>query len=335
MAKKSIKIVGRVFISLVFVGAIFISTACSNEEKKKPTPPPKPETIAVKPIPKPAPPPKPKPPPPKPKPQPESYSKLELVEIIYDGTQVVISGSTDLPNGSVLSVRFDVWGRPGSALDISVSAKASVSKGKFKVKLSPPQRKEFKRGPYEVSVLFTPRAQSDAIKKIVGKKGEKLTGNLVDDKSYSFKLMRLVEKSNIKLKVKPPTYTFQKSTKFKKGSPERVLADYVWAWKNKRWSTMAKYATKTWLSKEKDPKGLLQAWYGFKTLKGFEIVNVETVSSTMTDVTFIVQYEFRTNIISKKKITARVIKESAPYTMSESGRWGVNPTSAIREEDVE
>ena len=97
---------------------------------------------------------------------------------------------------------------------------------------------------------------------------------------------------------------------------------------------MVSLSQKTWVSNEPNPASTLKAWYDFKTLKGFEIKNTKTISDTTKDITFIVYYEAVTNQIDKKQITARVIKETAPYTPSVQGQWGVNPTSTLREEDV-
>jgi hypothetical protein len=147
--------------------------------------------------------------------------------------------------------------------------------------------------------------------------------------------MKLVEKKDLQLTITPPSYTFQQSSEFPQGSAERTLAEYMLAWKNQEWDKMASFAQKTWLSNKTDSAGLLEAWYDFKTLKGFEISNVKKVSNVTTDITCIVQYEAVTNQISKKQITARVIKETAAYTPNEQGQWGVNPTSAIREIDID
>ena len=262
------------------------------------------------------------------------FSNLAITDVSVSGGEVTISGNTDLPSGATLIVDFDVWGRSGSDLYIGVSKKTTISNGEFKVVLAIPQREEFKNGPYEVSVLFTPRVQSNKIIQVVGKDGEKLEGELVDD-SGTFKTMKLVEKKDLQLTITLLSYTFQQPSEFSQGSAERTLAEYVLAWKNQNWDKMATFAQKTWLSTEADPAGLLEAWYDFKTLKGFEITNAKEVSNVTTDITFIVQYEAVTNQISKKEITARVIKETAAYTPSEQGQWGVNPTSAIRETDID
>ena len=133
----------------------------------------------------------------------------------------------------------------------------------------------------------------------------------------------------------PPSYTFAQASEFTQGSAERTLAEYVLAWKNQDWSGMADLATKTWLSNESDPAASLAAAYDFKTLLGFEVTSLDAVSDVTADVTFIVQYEAITNEISKKQITARVIKETAPFEPSALGDWGVNPISALAETDVD
>jgi len=262
------------------------------------------------------------------------FSNLTITNVSVSDGEVTISGDTDLPNGTTLIVDFDVWGRSGSDLYLGVNKKTIASNGEFKAVLLIPQREEFKKGPYEVSVLFTPRGQSDKIIQIVGKDGENLEGELVDD-SWTFKTMKLAEKKDLQLTITPPSYTFQQPSEFPQESAERTLAEYMLAWENQDWDKMASFAQKTWLSNKTDSAGLLEAWHDFKNLKGFEITNVKKVSNVTTDITCIVQYEAVTNQISKKQITARVIKETAAYTPNEQGQWGVNPTSAIREIDID
>lgn len=261
------------------------------------------------------------------------FSTLAITDISISGDNVLISGNTDLPDGATIFVGFDVWGRSGSDIYIGVDTKTTVSKGKFETTLAVPQRDEFKEGPYEVSVLFTPRGQYSRIINLVGKDGENLAGELVDERG-TFKIMKLVEKKDLQMSITPPSYTFQQPSEFPRSSAERTLAEYVLAWKNQEWGRMASFTQKTWFSNETEPTGLLEAWYSFKTLKGFEVTNVKKVSDVTSDITFMVHYEAITNQISKKQITARVIKETAPYTPSEKGQWEVNPTSALREDDA-
>ena len=136
----------------------------------------------------------------------KSFSSLMITDVNVSDGEVTISGNTDLPNGATLIVDFNVWGRSGSDLYIGVSKKTIISNGKFEAVLLIPQREEFKKGPYEVSVLFTPRGQSDKIIQIVGEYGENLGGELVDG-SRIFKTMKLVEKKELQLTITSPSYT--------------------------------------------------------------------------------------------------------------------------------
>ena len=303
------------FVILFLILAIFL-VGCSSGEKKETEPEAKQAAEQKQQLPE------------------RLFSSLTITNVSVSDGEVTISGNTDLPNGATLIVDFDVWGRSGSDLYVGVNKKTIISNGEFKEVLSIPQREEFKKGPYEVSILFTPRGQSDKIIQIVGKDGENLEGEIVDD-SGTFKTMKLVEKKDLQLTITPPSYIFQQPSEFSQGSAERTLSEYMLAWKNQDWDKMASFAQKTWLNNETDPAGLLEAWYDFKTLKGFEITNVKKISNVTTDITCIVQYEAVTNQISKKQITARVIKETAAYTPNEQGQWGVNPTSAIREIDID
>ena len=302
-------------VVLVLILAIFL-VGCSSGEKKETEPEAKQAVEQKQQLPE------------------RLFLSLTITNVSVSDGEVTISGNTDLPNGATLIVDFDVWGRSGSDLYVGVNKKTIISNGEFKEVLSIPQREEFKKGPYEVSILFTPRGQSDKIIQIVGKDGENLEGEIVDD-SGTFKTMKLVEKKDLQLTITPPSYIFQQPSEFSQGSAERTLSEYMLAWKNQDWDKMASFAQKTWLSNETDPAGLLEAWYDFKTLKGFEITNVKKISNVTTDITCIVQYEAVTNQISKKQITVRVIKETAAYTPNEQGQWGVNPTSAIREIDID
>ncbi|MBA7483692.1 hypothetical protein ES707_19209 [subsurface metagenome] len=264
----------------------------------------------------------------------KTYSNMALIDVSVVGNKVVISGSTDLPDGTNLIVDFDVWGRPNNILHINVLKDATVSQGKFKAELIPPQREEYTKGSYEISVLCTPNGQPEEVQKLIGKDGENLSGSLVRA-PFGFNVMELIEKKDLQLFITSPSYVFQEPPEFEQGTAERTLAEYAWAWKNEDWGAMTNYAQKTWVSNEKDPAVALKDQYGWKYLRGFEITGVNKVSDVVTDITFIVQYEAIAGQILRAQITARCIKETAPYTPSEQGRWGVNPLSTIREEYID
>jgi len=265
--------------------------------------------------------------------QSEEFSEIEITDVVYEDNKVRVTGTTDLPNGSQLIVDFDVAGRLPESLYIGIDVKVEVKDGKFTAVLTPPQREEFKDGPYEVTVSFTPRAQSDDVLSLVGKNGENLSGDLIEEFG-SFKTMEVIEKISLQLSIELPSYTFQEPSEFQTGIAEHTLAGYILAWKDQDWERMVEFTQLTWRENEKDPVEALEAQYDLKTLKGFEIIDSEKISEVTTDITFVVWYELFTNQIDKKQIVARVIKESVPYTPDEQGQWGVNPISALREETL-
>ena len=98
---------------------------------------------------------------------------------------------------------------------------------------------------------------------------------------------------------------------------------------------MVNFTQMTWLDISPDDPDRLAAFYDFKVLHGFEITGVEPISDVAARVTFAVAYELFAGEVETKEITAMVIKEVAPWTTSPEGQWGVNPTSTLREVDVD
>ena len=263
------------------------------------------------------------------------YSKMSLSKVYFSNGSVFVVGDTDLPNGSVFMVTLDVAGRENADLFIGTQVEAIVTNSKFSTFLVVPKREEFQKGPYEVSISFTPRGQSDRVVALVGANGENLVGDLVESSpDRPFRTMSLTEIKELELSVSIPTYSFQQPSEFATGSAEQALANYVLAWKNQDWARMVNYTQKTWANKQGDPAGILQAQYDFMILKGFHDVKVVSGNNVSKDITFIVEYEKSTNVISKKQITARVIKEDGSYSPSESGQWGVNPISMMNETSI-
>lgn len=132
------------------------------------------------------------------------------------------------------------------------------------------------------------------------------------------------------------TFVFQEPSEFQQDSPENTLAEYIKAWKNQDWNNMVNYVQLTWKDSMNDPVGDLESWYSWKTpLKGFEIISVTETSDVTSDIVFTVQYEAVEGQITKKQITARIIKETGPLTPSVQGQWGVNPSSTYNEKNVD
>ncbi|MCX6645817.1 MAG: DUF4340 domain-containing protein [bacterium] len=142
------------------------------------------------------------------------------------------------------------------------------------------------------------------------------------------------EGEQIPQEIHEPMYNFEELSQYGQNTSEYALVQYMIAWRDQNWNQMSQYVELTWKDSENDPVGMLEAWHDFKILKGFQIESVTRTSSVANDITYIIEYEFGTNNVVKKRVTARVIRESAPYTTNENGRWGVNPTSTLAEEDM-
>lgn len=257
------------------------------------------------------------------------YSDIALINVEYIDGEVLIEGKSDLPDGSMVNVGFNVPTEPNDPY-IGVDQEVTLDGGTFSLSLEPPQRREFERGPYVIEVLFTPKGQSPDVVALVGENGENLSGPLVEE-SFGFNVMKLKEQSDLKLAINTPSYPFDQSAQFPSDSPEYVVAQFAAAWSKKDWDTMAAATQITWRDAEDDPGGTLRDWYGFKTVRGFEILNVTSNSDVSADVTFRVWYEVVTNQIEEHKITGRALKESAPNELNPAGIWGVNPLSTLRE----
>lgn len=260
------------------------------------------------------------------------YSNISLNEIKYQDGKVNISGSTDLPNNSKLTISFDVAGRSGKDTYIGVNKDSLVQDGKFIAELVPPNRQEFTLGKYVVEVLFTPKGQSQEIINLVGSDGENLTGNHVKKNDMlNFNVLRVNKQVNLQLNIKPENYPMIDSNSYSSNTPERAFAEYLNSWKNQDWNNMVNYTQITWRNSDKNPSKLLKNQYDFKTLLGAEIKDKKVNSDVSTDITAIVYYRFGNNV-SAKTITARIIKETTSGELSTDGQWGVNPISAIREQ---
>lgn len=116
-------------------------------------------------------------------------------------------------------------------------------------------------------------------------------------------------------------------------TPEKALAEYMTAWKNKDWNSMVTYSQKTWQSTESTPSELLKAWYDFTTLQGVEIasitpVNNELLRNSAVDIEGKISYSVDGQI-HNKQFTARIVCESAPNNPNPNGTWGVNPASTL------
>ncbi len=117
------------------------------------------------------------------------------------------------------------------------------------------------------------------------------------------------------------------------GTAERVFAEWLIAWKDRDFDRMATFSQKTWLDVHDNPAELLEAQYGFKELLGAEFTNIVRTTEVANEITTMIYYSLGSDV-QEKQVTARVIREAAPYEPSPAGDWGVNPISTLAEEDL-
>ncbi|SHJ28614.1 hypothetical protein [Clostridium magnum] len=262
----------------------------------------------------------------------KEYSNIDISEIKYQDGKVKVNGSTDLPNNSKITISFDVAGRSAKDTYIGVDEEVSVQNSKFSAELVPPDRNEFTSGKYVVEVLFTPMAQSQDIINLVGKSGENLTGgNAQKNDMLKINTLEVNKQVELQLNAKTTTYPVIDINSYNSNTPERTLAEYLNCWKEKNWDNMANYTQITWKSSAKNPNEELKSQYDFKELLGAEIKDKKVNSSVSVDVTAVVYYRIRNDVVTKT-ITARIIRETSKNTLSEDGQWGINPVSAMREQ---
>ena len=137
------------------------------------------------------------------KPITQSNSVIENDELNLNSVQAVngivtITGLTNLPNNSNITVSFDIAGQKNANTYLGISSDVTVTNGAFTVSIIPPSIQEYTKGNYNVNLLFTPKNQTNNVLKIVGENGEKLSGkNMKTDNNLKFNILKVSK--NIKL----------------------------------------------------------------------------------------------------------------------------------------
>jgi hypothetical protein len=128
------------------------------------------------------------------------FSRIEFRSVVYKNGQVWVEGSTDLPDGALVSVDFNIAGPPDSEADDAVSVNTEVRGGVFTARIEPPHTPAFARGPYVVDVLFSPRAQNGEALRHVGVNGEHLEGEHVRE-TFGFRVLEVSKRVELKLQL--------------------------------------------------------------------------------------------------------------------------------------
>lgn len=105
-------------------------------------------------------------------------------------------------------------------------------------------------------------------------------------------------------------------------SSEDTIVEFLEGWKGNRFHKMYGLCQITWKSNN-DVKNLM--YLLDKKLDSFEVTKINEINDCMHDVSITVRIKR-----IEKQITARLLKEKAPFKPDVNGVWGVNPISLIR-----
>jgi len=115
-------------------------------------------------------------------------------------------------------------------------------------------------------------------------------------------------------------------------STEKVLINWLDAWKQKEWVRMKEFSQITWKANEKNPEETLSTFYKNTELLSFEL-NMnnkwQPIGKCICKIPLVVRYYF-VNAIYSATCLATLVQEQAPYAASFNGNWGVNPISMLK-----
>lgn len=255
---------------------------------------------------------------------PSEFKLLKVTSTKVRGQELVVSGVTDLPDGSRISVTLNPADYPPDATFIGSDIDVNAAGGKFEGTLPIPQRPEFQKGPYVIETMFTPKRQAQSVLDAVGQDGERLAVPKKPD--YNFKIME-TELRLTKLDFKVKSASIPSRDKYPAGSPERLYIDVVTAWNKKDWAKMAAITQTTWRRGESDPKGMVEAQFELFHPIGI-VSSLERSPGALSNMQVI-------TATLEGSIGSRIHKRRVPMNIvKEGGTWGWNPTSALRQEEV-
>lgn len=105
--------------------------------------------------------------------------------------------------------------------------------------------------------------------------------------------------------------------------PRELAKKFIKLIQSKQWEAAYLLCTKTW--KSNHDKKWLDNWFVNYDIRFIGILKVNYLSPVMADVVVKIKKSGKPALL-----TARVIKEKAPYEPGENGEWGVNPNSCLR-----
>ncbi len=250
--------------------------------------------------------------------QAKEYSILEITDVSYQSGQVKVFGRTDLPDGAILMMQLD------APTGLCAQGKSKVENGEFTMVFGPfKDPHAFDTKPYEVSALLTPVNQPDSVSRLVGEKGEHLTGALVTYAPFAGNILDTTREFNTQ-RTFPMEYPMIDPNSYATGTPERLMADWLSCWKQEEWDKMFNLTSKTWRGDEELPE-LFEVEYYSRKLLGAEILKKYAYENEV-DFKIRVYYLYAGTTTPKEEVFfLGVFREGAPGTLSSTGDWVVDP----------
>lgn len=265
------------------------------------------------------------------------FSILEILDVDYIDGAVRIMGCTDLPDQALLDVSFDITDYLPDDSYAGVSTQTQVTDGFYEASLVPPNIVQYQQGPYEIEVWFRANeSQPSTVLELVGSKGEHLVGKRVWQLATADNTLIITSTVDLALNIVLPTYPQIDPSVYERNFPERTLAEFLLAWQNEDWETMASLTQLTWRDSKDDPQTELEYMFGFKTLLGAEIISDESpISDNYSVPSVILYYALNPTWVKTVLVQPSVIREDKPYNPSNSGVWGVNPIAMLEETELD
>ena len=266
------------------------------------------------------------------------FSVLEVLKVEYVDGAVHITGCTDLPDDAVLDVSFDISNYMPDDSYVGIETQVQVEEGLFEATLVPPNIPQYQQGLYLVEVWFRANeTQTAEVLDLVGEGGEHLAGERVWQLETGDKTLLADTTIPLTLEIVLPTYPQVDPSVFEEDTPERAMAEYLLAWQNEDWETMASWTQATWREGADNPPIDLMHWVGFKKLLGAEINPTQPIeaSEVSTQLSVTLYYALNPTWIKKVSVQPFLVREDEAYSPSILGDWGVNPISMLDETELD
>lgn len=118
-----------------------------------------------------------------------------------------------------------------------------------------------------------------------------------------------------------------KADLFEEGTPERKLAEFYSAWKEKDWEAFGNSVQLSWIESMPKARDLLKKMFSFPLISA-EIEESRALNNVVFAAMVKVEYFIARGVTKSITCDVRVICEKEPMLPAPDGEWGVNPNSA-------